>query len=211
MRKQFQFSLTLLQYGKRLLVGCLIGGSIVASAQETRVVTAVFDRRVDHGISTGGGAGGAFFVNGGDIGTILLKTCDLNADGMVTSAELKEVASASFKLWDTNADSNLTQLELSTALKEFFPVPPQGGVHAVRVINGVAVEVPPGDLPTPDGQLAKHTFAGADSNTDGLISSQELSEFLDKRFSQWDRDGNGSLNTEELNGAFFELSRPDQP
>ncbi len=144
-------------------------------------------------------------INGSSIGTILLKTCDLNQDGTASLAELKEVAAAYFKLWDANSDGSVSGNELSTALKELFPAPPTGGV---RVVNGVAVEVAPGDLPTPDKQVTKHILAGADSNKDGLLSLQELNDYLDKSFSQWDQDGNGSLHAQELNVAFGELARP---
>jgi hypothetical protein len=77
------------------------------------------------------------------------------------------------------------------------------------VINGVATEVSPDELPTPDGQLTKHILAGADSSKDGLLSLQELSNFMDKSFGQWDQDGNGSLNAQELNAAFGQLAKPD--
>src|SRR5262245_29301432 len=106
----------------------------------------------------------------------------------------KQVAVAYFTLWDANADGSVSGGELSAALKELFPVPPEG-VHGARIINGVVIELPPDELPTPDAQVAKHILAGADSNKDGALTLQEVSVFLfGKCFSQWDQDGSGSLD-----------------
>ena len=159
-----------------------------------------------------GQTGGQFgvVINGSDIGTILLKACDLDQDGKVTLAELKVVASACFNMWDTNSDGSLSQSELSTALKALFPAPP-GGIQAMRVVNGVAVQVPPDEIPTPDKQLTKHIIALADSNKDGALSLQELNDFLDKSFGQWDQNSDGALDAQELAAAFGQLARPDPP
>jgi len=118
------------------------------------------------------------------------------------------VAAAYFLQWDANNDGNASGNELSSALKELFPAPP-AGAPGVRMFNGVAVEGAPGDLPTPDRQLVKHILAGSDSNKDGSLSIPELNDWLDTNFSQWDRDGNGSLNAQELNVAFGLLALPD--
>jgi Ca2+-binding EF-hand superfamily protein len=147
-------------------------------------------------------------INGSDIGTTILKTCDLNQDGATSLAELKKVAGACLNLWDTTRDVSLSQDELSVGLRQLFPAPP-AGAQAIRTVNGVAQQVPADELPTPDKQLTKHIFAGADSNKDGLLSPQELSDYLDKNFSQWDRNGGGSLDAQELNAAFGQLAMPD--
>jgi hypothetical protein len=52
-------------------------------------------------------------------------------------------------------------------------------------------------------------MALADANKDGLISSQELNDFLDKSFSQWDQNGDGVLDAQELSNAFGQLAMPD--
>jgi len=65
-------------------------------------------------------------------------------------------------------------------------------------------------LPTADAVLVKHIFAAADANKDELLSLQEINDFLDKSFVSWDQDGGGSLNAEELNTAFGQLSLPDE-
>jgi Ca2+-binding EF-hand superfamily protein len=193
----------IIQCGGCLLL-CLLGSVAAVNAQQFQSISIA---------TAGGGSGqaGGFFVNGTDIGTTLLKTCDLNQDGKVTLSELKQVADACFKLWDTNSDGYLSPDELSTALTALFPAPPPGARHAVRVINGVAMEVSPEDLPTPDKQITKHLFAQADANKDGWLSLQELNDFLDKSFSQWDQDGNGSLDAQELAAAFGQLAMPDLP
>lgn len=215
MKRQFRFSSIILQYGTRLFIGCLLGSGVMLSVQKSQcaITTPGGDNGPGNTImvtGSGGGSGQAGFssinVNGSDIGSVILKTCDLNHDGTVSLAELKEVAAGCFKLWDTNNDGYLNQNELSAAFKQFFPAPVGGGF---RVVNGVASQVSPDEMPTPDKQLAKHIMAGADSNKDGLISLQELNDFLDKSFSQWDQDGNGSLNAQELSMAFAQLARPD--
>jgi len=159
---------------------------------------------------TGPGAGvGAFFINGSDIGTVLLKTCDLDGDGKVTAGEFKSVAAASFKLWDTNSDGTVSSNELSAGLKDLFPALPGAGARAIRVINGVPVETAPAEILTPDVVIARRLFTGADANKDGNLSLQEVNDFLDKSFAQWDQNGSGSLDVQELGIAFGELSLPD--
>src|SRR5262249_1347552 len=134
----------------------------------------------------------------------------LDKDGKVTRAELKEVIRACFKLWDTNTNGILSRDELLTGLKQLFPPPPPGGLRGMRVVNGVAVEVAPRELRATDGQVAKNLLAGMDSDKDGALTFQEVSAFLlDKCFSQWDRDGNGSLDAKELEVAFEQLAKPD--
>jgi Ca2+-binding EF-hand superfamily protein len=207
-----QFKLTILRNGTRLLAVCLLAKGLALHAQNIAWDSAgAPPDGTNITLRTGGHAGFGMVINGSDIGTILLTTCDLNHDGVVSLAELKQVASACFKLWDTNNDGNLSQEELSNALKGLFPAPPPGGMQAMRMINGVAVQVPPDEMPTPDKQLAKHLLAAADSNKDGALSLQELNDYLDKSFSQWDQDGNGSLDAQELSTAFGQLAMPDLP
>jgi Ca2+-binding EF-hand superfamily protein len=148
------------------------------------------------------------YINGSDIGTILQEAFDLDQDGKVVAAELKYVAATYFRQWDTDKDGNVSENELSSSLKELFPHPP-AGAPGMRVFNGVAVEGVPDKLPTQDGQLAKHILAGADSNKDGSLSLPELNDWLDASFTQWDQDGDGSLNAQELNVAFGLLALPD--
>lgn len=205
-----QFSSTILRCGTRLLVCCLLANGIALYAQNTVWISSVAPPPPD-GTNMTFHTGGqiSLSINGSDIGTAILKACDLNHDGTVTLAELKEVAGACFKLWDTNSVGSLTQAQLSDELKQFFP--DVGAGTAMCVVNGVAVQVPPDRVPTPYGQLAKHIFADADSNKDGLLSLQELNDFLDKSFSQWDQNNNGSLDAQELNTAFGQLAMPDLP
>jgi hypothetical protein len=157
-------------------------------------------------VTTGSGFGLA--INGSDVGSILLQTCDLDQGGTVTPAELKTVAAACLKLWDANGDGSLSTDELSAGLKKLLPAPPSGA-QGVAVVNGV--QVSPDQLPTPDKQLTKHILALADANKDGLISLQELNDYLGKSFSQWDHNGNGSLDVQELGSAFTQLATPDLP
>jgi len=181
----------------------LLANALVLRAQQ-------FVTTVSGGPGVPGGSGFGIVINGQDVGTALLKTCDLDKDGKVTRAELNEVILAYFKLWDSDTNGILTSDELSAGLKQLFPPPPPGGLRGMHLVNGVAVEVAPGKLPTPDGQIAKHLLAGADADKDGALTFQEVSSFLlDKCFSQWDHDGNGALDAEELEAAFGQLAKLD--
>lgn len=193
-------SSVILRPGLRLLAGCLLAMGIHLPAQNTIVMAA----------SGGSGGGVALAINGVDIGAILLKACDLNQDGKVTLTELKTVAAACFKQWDTNNDGNLSVDELYTGLKNLFPAPRVGGqAQAMAMVNGVAVPVSPDDMPTPDKQITKHLMILADGSKDGLLSLQELDDWLDKSFGQWDQNGDGALDVSELDAAFGQLARPD--
>jgi Ca2+-binding EF-hand superfamily protein len=195
---------TILRFGVSLFTCCLLTNSIALRAQELTSALPPGGPNQIHAVEFG------ISINGVDIATILLKACDLDQNGKVTLAELEGVTVAYFKFWDTNTDGSLSGNELSTALKQLFPAPPPGGLHAVRVVNGVAVEISPDELPTPDAQVAKNILAGSDFNTDGALTYQEVSAFLLGRcFRQWDQDGNGSLDAQELHVAFGQLARPD--
>lgn len=229
MKKQFKLKLTTIP-GCVLLLACglLAGGAILSVQKSHGAITTPTDNGNAVFVAAPGGAiaGGmvvssygsngmataGIAINGKDIGSILLETFDLNHDGKVTLAELKQVADASFTLWDTNHDGYLSADELSAGLKSLFPAPPPGvQMRAVAVVNGVPVEVIPDEMPTPDKQLTKHVMALADTSKDGLLSLQELNDWLDKSFSQWDQDGNGSLDAQELAVAFGQLAMPNLP
>ena len=246
---------TVVQGGIRMCICGLLANAMLLHAQEFTLVTngvppGVPADGANHIFRTGGAVQAGLVINGFDFGAVLLKACDLDQDGKAALGEVKYVASACFKLWDTNADSNLSQVELAVALKGLFPAPPAGGGFGIRrftatpgsATNEVFVSAPgkgdvilaagtadvlvvaPGsadphsltaapssteELPTPDSQLAKHIFAGADANQDGLLSLQEVSEFLDKNFSQWDQNSSGSLDEHEFAMAFGQLAIPD--
>ena len=224
-----QFSSTIVQYGAPLFACCILANGIALRAQNTGQPYAMHAQgngqivsiRAPDGTAPGGapvltemrtGTGFGLAINGSDPGTILLKTCDLDRNGKATLPELKTVAAACLKLWDANGDGSLSTDELSAGLKNLFPAAPPGAqTPAVVDVNGVLVQVPPDQLPTPDKQLVKHIMAVADANKDGLIGSQELSDFLDKSFSQWDQNGDGVLDAQELSNAFGQLAMPDPP
>jgi Ca2+-binding EF-hand superfamily protein len=214
MKKQFPFGSVIRWFGTCAFVSCVLANAAVVRAQETKAFSvgmAVSSGGTNFVFQTGGGMGaGEFFINGSDIGTILLKACDLDQDSKVTLGELKTFAAATFKLWDSNTDGSVSSNELSVAVKELFPTPPPGaGARAMRVVGGVASEVPAGEIVTPDMAVVRHLLNGADTNKDGLLSLQEVNDFLEKTFVRWDQNGDGSLDAPELNGAFGQLSFPD--
>ena len=186
-------SVSVQRYGSGIIV---TGGVVTAVAPNGAVAGMMWGTG-----PSGSNAGFALQIAGNsftDIGGGLLKACDLNHDGNVTLPELKEVASACFKLWDTNNAGGLDQTELLDGIKDVLPMPqPPAGLTS-----------PPDEF-TPPGQLAKHILAAADSNKDGVITLQELNDFLDQNFSQWDQDNNGSLNAQEFGLAFAQLAAPD--
>ena len=228
MKNRLSLQLTIISRFTRLAVCCLLAaGSFVAAQDSPSAITVggpggtntVFfssaggmQRTSCIMISAAGfGSNGVVMagvsINGKDIGSALLETLDLNHDGKVTLGELIQVADACFKLWDTNSDGYLSQGELSTGLSQFFPAPPVGG--GMAVINGTAVSISPDDMPTPGKQVTKHIMATADTNKDGFLSLQELNDYLTKSFPQWDQNGDGSLDTQELGMAFGQLAVPD--
>jgi Ca2+-binding EF-hand superfamily protein len=247
MKNQFQFISTILQCGIRMSICGLLVNGLFLHAQEFHTVIngvppgAPADA-TNHIFRTGGPIEAGLVINGFDLGSGLLKACDVDQDGKATLGEVKHVASVCFRLWDTNSDSYLGQAELGAALKELFPAPPVGGGFGIRALSGVpapgtsnllvgvansnspdvlvagqgslnvrgvAAQISSEELPTPDAQLAKNIFARADANKDGLLSFQEVSDFLDKNFSQWDQSSNASLDEHEFAMAFGQLALPD--
>lgn len=209
--------ITILQPGVCLLAWCILANGVTLCAQNAVVYSAggpppPGDTNVSVQVCGGaggvGGAGVALCINGSSIGAILLKTCDQNQDGKVTLDELENVAATYFKLWDTNSDGYLSANEFAAGLKSLFPAPPPGA-QAMAVVNGIAVQVSPDDMPTPATQIVKNIMDLADTNKDGQLSLQEINNWLDKSFSQWDLNGDGALDALELDAVFSELAQPD--
>jgi Ca2+-binding EF-hand superfamily protein len=157
------------------------------------------------GITTWGAAGSGaiagvpaygvmIVLNGQDVGSSLLKTCDVNQDGAATATEVKAALLNWFQQTDTEANGALSEVELATALKALWPLPPQ----------------PPGAPPLPEDQalpnlLAKKLMTAVDANTDTWITFQEAMAFVDQNFSKWDADKNGWLDSSEFAAAFAQF------
>lgn len=199
----------------RLVAGYFLAHGLTLCAQDTMFVSAngPAPEVTNVTMQTGGmmvaGRGIGISIDGQDIGTILLKSCDQNQDGKVTLTELQNTADSYFKLWDADGDGSLSTNELAAGLKVLFPPPPPGGAQAVAVINGEAVQIPADQIRTPDQIITENIMAAADANKDGLLSVQELNDWLSNSFSQWDQHGDGTLDAAELGAAFGQLARPD--
>jgi Ca2+-binding EF-hand superfamily protein len=157
------------------------------------------------GITTRGAAGGGVIAgvpghgvmivfNGQDVGSSLLKACDVNQDGAATATEVKAALLNWFQQADADRNGALSEVELATALKLLFP-PPQR---------------PPGAPPLPQDQalpnlLAKKLMTAVDANTDKWITFHEAIAFVDRNFSKWDADKNGWLDRSEFAAAFAQL------
>ena len=144
------------------------------------------------------GEGVTIVFGGRDVGSLLLKACDANQDGVATATEVKAALLNWLQQADADRNSALSEVELATALKALFPRPPQP---------------PPGAPPLPDSQalpnmLAKTLMAAVDANHDGWITFQEASAFVDQNFWKWDADKNGGLNSSEFAAAFIQFMPP---
>ena len=145
-----------------------------------------------------GGGGFAMAIDGKAFDALLMKACDTNQDGAVTSVELKAAIVTWFQSADTDTNGALSQIEIATALKEVFPTP----------------QPPPG-LPAPPEEmglhnlLARHLMTLVDANKDGWLTLKEASDYADQNFSRWDADGNGWLDVTECGSTFAEFLRPD--
>src|SRR6516165_6718659 len=63
-------------------------------------------------------------LNGLDVGSSLLKACDTNQDGAATITEVKFALLNWFQQADTDRNGALSEVELATALKLLWPLPP---------------------------------------------------------------------------------------
>jgi Ca2+-binding EF-hand superfamily protein len=157
------------------------------------------------GITTWGAAGtGAIAVvpaygvmivlNGQDIGSSLLKACDINQDGVVNLTEVKFALLNWFQQADTDKNGALSEVELATALKLLWPLPPpQPGAPQLPEDHAL------------HNLLAKKLMAAVDLNNDGWITLAEAMAFVDQNFSKWDADKNGWLDASEFAAAFAQL------
>jgi hypothetical protein len=137
-------------------------------------------------------------MDGARVGEALLKACDVNKDGTAAPAEIEVMLIAWFSKADTDTNSALSQLELATALKSYFPVP----------------QPPPGYAPPPEEMaphhlLARHIMAKADANADGWLTLNESFAYVDQNLSHWDTDSSGTLVASEFAAIVAELFAPD--
>jgi hypothetical protein len=133
-------------------------------------------------------------LNGQNVGSSLLKACDINQDRVATLTEVKFALLNWFQHADTDKNGALSEIELATALELLFSPP----------------EPPLGAPPLPEDHalhnlLAKKLMAAVDSNNDGWIILAEAIAFVDQNFSKWDANNSGWLDASEFAAAFAEL------
>ena len=173
-----------------LLMGFMAFGQ-AANAQESPGITTW--SAVGTGAIAGVPAYGVMIVlNGQDVGSSLLKACDINQDGVATLTEVKFALLNWFQQADADKNGALSEVELATALKLLWPPPP------------------PGAPPLPEDHalhnlVAKKLMAAVDLNNDGWITLTEAMAFVDQNFSKWDANSSGWLDASEFAAAFAQF------
>jgi len=173
-----------------LLMGFMAFGQ-AANAQESPGITTW--SAVGTGAIAGVPAYGVMNVlNGQDVGSSLLKACDINQDGVATLTEVKFALLNWFQQADADKNGALSEVELATALKLLWPPPP------------------PGAPPLPEDHalhnlVAKKLMAAVDLNNDGWITLTEAMAFVDQNFSKWDANSSGWLDASEFAAAFAQF------
>jgi Ca2+-binding EF-hand superfamily protein len=125
------------------------------------------------------GAGSLAYAHGGGPGRGgLLERVDTDADGKVTSTEMKSSANALFDGADADHDGRVTKQERETFRQQLHAK--FEATHASRMAE----------------RLAKD-----DGNHDGRLSRQEVSGMPDERFARIDADKDGQLSKAELEAA----------
>jgi hypothetical protein len=174
-----------------LLMGLMAWGHAV-NAQEGTGITI---NDAPGGAIAGVPAHGVMIVFGGqDVGSSLLKACDVNQDDAATATEVKAALLNWFQQADADRNGALREVELATALKALFPLP----------------QLPLGAPPLPEDHalhnlLTKKLMAAVDANNDEWITLAEAMAFVDQNFSKWDTDKNGWLDAAEFAAAFAQL------
>lgn len=144
----------------------IAAGAVLIAIASTAVVATAHDR--GNGPREGRGA------------EMLFETFDLDADGVITKAEIEGAAAARFAAADTDGDGNLS-LEEMTAAREAR----DQERHADRVAK----------------RLERH-----DTNGDGVLSLEEATAVaktgrMEKMFDRIDADGDGTITKAEVEDA----------
>jgi hypothetical protein len=132
-----------------------------------------------------------------DIGASLLNGCDANHDGAAAPEELRIALMAWWQQIDTDTNGALSGIELASALKHLFPVPPPPPGQP-QISETLALHI----------LLAIHLTARVDANKDGWLTFKEAIAFVDQHLSSWDSDGSGFLDASEFAGAFAQIMPP---
>jgi Ca2+-binding EF-hand superfamily protein len=116
-------------------------------------------------------AGGIAAADDGSRVERLIKKADVNADGVVSVAELVDLRRVRFVQSDTNGDKVVTLQEITAAAKD-----------------------------RRSARLAKR-LKRMDTNGNGAIEESEFVARVEKRFAKVDKNGDGVLTREEITEA----------
>jgi Ca2+-binding EF-hand superfamily protein len=122
---------------------------------------------------------------------MFLRAADADRDGKITKAELAK-AVEQFDRFDRNGDGSLDSREISGLPGGFTPGGGPDRPNANR------------NQPPNVGQFVNGMLERYDSDKDGKISGQELSDVPNRtkeRFTEWDADKDGSITKEEITAA----------
>ena len=176
-----------------LLMGFMAFGQ-AANAQESPRITTWGAAGTTGAIAGVPAYGVMIALNGQDVGSSLLKACDINQDGVATPTEVKFALLNWFQQADTDNNGALSEVELATTLKLLFQ-PPEAPLGAPPLQEDHALH----------NLLAKKLMTAVDSNNDAWIILAEAIAFVDQNFSKWDANSSGWLDASEFAVAFAEL------
>ena len=134
---------------------------------------------------------------GSAIASSLLAAWDEDQNLSLTDGEFGQAARRFFELADTKRDKRLTLDEVLSELARLLEspsVPPGTEGSRSKRSDGPGFKA--------YAYLTDRLVAQADSNGDNEITSREWRRASRSSFSQWDADGNGRLEQDELQRAF---------
>ena len=138
-------------------------------------------------------AGVAPPARAGGAGAVLLRALDSDGDGKLSKEEI-QAATASLLALDEDGDGALNGRELMARRAKGPPA-------TVEKTDKENVAAKPAGQKLPDLQRLLARLRGMDDNGDGKWSESELPPFLKKQFNKIDANGDGLVDTDEVQQA----------